>query len=191
MLWIFVRIPSPQHMFFGVNKGKKAFYHLSFWYRWGLFIAANSSWGTNAVVITRVFCNEICVSWHSIYMLPDICVTLIISNVYEQYVWCLHVKCLKWPFLLDIWIVCLWQKYFWKKKKPSLGTIWCEFTVSEAHLSKISMSRIKIKNFWCCYHNLIILMSPRLIWDWKSKSGKTESQTNWDEFSIKFIFQWT
>ena len=32
----------PQHMFLGVNKGKKAFYHLSHWYMLGFFIAANS-----------------------------------------------------------------------------------------------------------------------------------------------------
>ena len=73
MLWIFVRISSPesprqgdfnkypQHMFLGVNKEKKTFYHLSYWYMFGFFIVANSfltaeSWGTNAVVLTRFLC---------------------------------------------------------------------------------------------------------------------------------------
>ena len=49
MLWIFVRIASvrdsnnyPQQTFIGVNKGRKAFYHLSYWYMLGFLITANS-----------------------------------------------------------------------------------------------------------------------------------------------------
>ena len=32
----------PQHMFLAVNKGKKTFYNLSYWYMLGFFIVANS-----------------------------------------------------------------------------------------------------------------------------------------------------
>ena len=52
----------PQNMFLGVNKGKKAFYHLSYWYMLGFFIVAfvlmAESWGTNVVVITRSLCTK-------------------------------------------------------------------------------------------------------------------------------------
>ena len=58
----FVRIRGdsnkyPQHMFLGVNKGKKSFYHLSYWYILGFFLVAEvfnaESWVV-VVVITGV-----------------------------------------------------------------------------------------------------------------------------------------
>ena len=32
----------PLHIFLGANEGKKAFYHLSYWYMLGFFVAADS-----------------------------------------------------------------------------------------------------------------------------------------------------
>ena len=47
--WYLLKLPRwgdsnryPQHMFLGVNKGKKLFYHLSYWHMLEFFITANS-----------------------------------------------------------------------------------------------------------------------------------------------------
>ena len=49
MLWVLLESPQRgdsnkylQHMFLGVKKGKKAFYHISCHYMLGFFIVANS-----------------------------------------------------------------------------------------------------------------------------------------------------